>query len=194
MSEILLPSLPGLEWPVHRQPEWVTRTQESVSGREIVTARQSFPRWRYSLSYEFLRASECQQLLAFFNARQGRFDTFLFNDLNDNSATAQQFGTGDGTTVKFQLLRSLGGILEPVFALNGAPLIYKNGVLQSAATYSISTNGVVTFNTAPATGAALTWTGLFYWRCRFLQDAADMQQFAGNLWALKKLEFRTVKA
>ena len=31
-----------------------------------------------------------------------------------------------------------------------------------------SSTGMVTFVTAPAAAAALTWTGAFYWRCRFL--------------------------
>lgn len=40
--------------------------------------------------------------------------------------------------------------------------IYVAGVLQSVAAYSVNVNtGVVTFTTAPANGAAVTWTGSF---------------------------------
>jgi hypothetical protein len=38
---------------------------------------------------------------------------------------------------------------------------------------SINGTGIITFNSAPAPGAKLTWTGSFYYLCRFAEDTID---------------------
>ena len=198
MSNAVFPTMPGLSWNVVRRPRWSTVVKQSVSGREFRAAQFSYPIWEYELSYEVLRGSsalpEVQQLIAFFNARSGSYDTFLYTDPDDKSATAQQFGTGDGTTKSFQLVRAFGGYTEPVYDVKGTPSIYVAGSLKATpADYSISSTGLVTFVNAPTSGQILTWTGNFYWRCRFMQDEAEFTQFLWQLWELKRLTFRTVK-
>lgn len=132
MSNTLYPVLPGLAWPVNRTPMWENDSRTSISGRDFTRARWSSPRWLYQLKYEFLRSAaaqaEFQQLVGLFNQMRGDWDTFLFDDPDDNTATAQQFGLGDGVTTQFQLLRALGGFVEPVFALNGTPQLQNGGV------------------------------------------------------------------
>jgi hypothetical protein len=100
------------------------------------------------------------------------------------------FGTGTGTQTVYQMTRSYGGYVEPVNNLNAAPLIYVAGVLKTVTTdYTINSTGQITFVAAPANGAALTWTGTFYYRCRFLNDSIDPMQFMQNLYDLGKLDF-----
>lgn len=197
MSDAVFPSLPGLKWNIKRASLWKTLKQESVSGKEMSVALMTYPNRRYSLAYEVLRAgaeAELQTLEGFFNLRQGSHDTFLYSDPDDSAVTDQSFGTGDGSTTVFYLARTRGGFTEPVQALNGAPTIKVAGVTKATpADYSISATGVVTFTSAPANGAALTWTGSYYWRCKFLQDAAEFDQFLQDLWQLQRIEFRTVK-
>jgi uncharacterized protein (TIGR02217 family) len=195
MSNAVFPVLPGLMWSVVKTPQWSTRIQKTVSGRESRAAFYSLPLWTFKLSYEVLRANtgqELQQLVGFFNARQGSFDTFLYADPSDNAVTAAVFGAGDGTTKKFQLLRPMGGYSEPILAPNGTPNIYANAVLQGGVTIDANT-GVVTFATAPGAGVTLTWTGGFYYRVRFLQDSMDFNNFLKDLWEAKKVEFVSVK-
>lgn len=199
MSNAIFPVLPGLQWEFTRTPVHNTSVTTTVSGREYRSRRMASPRYKYKGAYEFLRdgaqaIEELKPLLGFFNARAGRFDDWLFDDPDDNAVTAQAFGTGDGTTTTFQLVRTLGGNVEPVYAVNNAPLIYKAAVLQTEGThYSVNATGGVTFVTAPAAAAALTWTGAFYWRCRFVDDQLEFNKFMQQLWALKKCEFITVK-
>jgi hypothetical protein len=45
-----------------------------------------------------------------------------------------------------------------------------------------STTGIVTFSTAPASGAALTWTGQFARICRFVEDTIDFKRFMQLAW------------
>lgn len=199
MSNAVFPTLPGLAWNVTRRPTWSTLVKQSVSGREYRAQQYSAPLWRYKLTFEFLRAStaypELQQLLAFFNARAGSFDSWLYADPDDSVAVLQPFGSGNGTAVAFQLVRSLGGYTESVVDLAGAPQVYVGGVLQTAGThYTINGAGLVTFTTAPGAGVSLTWSGSYYWRCRFLQDQTEMSKFAHQLWELRTLEFTTIKA
>lgn len=197
MSNAVFPSLTGLKWGVRRSPQWKTIKRESVSGREYRAANMTYPRYTYRIGYEFLRdkragVDELRTLVGFFNARKGSFDSFLFADPDDGAVTAENFGTGNGSTTQFQLARSFGGFQEPVYDLNGTPLIYKAGVLQTVTThYSISSAGLVTFVTAPTAGQALTWTGSYYWRCRFERDLVDFDKFMRELWELKEISFRT---
>lgn len=175
-------------------PQFSTLVQRSINGTELRTALMAYPLWTISQSYEVLRDdlanNELKQLVGFFLARNGSFDSFLFQNPDDESVTASQFGVGNGSQVYYQLTRSYGGFVEPVMNINGAPSIYLNGVLKTLTTdYVISSTGLVTFVVAPGAGAVITWTGNYYWRVRFLHDSADFSQFLKNLWELKKLEF-----
>lgn len=202
MSNSLFPSLPGLAFPVTKTPMWKTTTQEAQSGKEVRIGKWSFPRWKYSLPFEFLRdradpKDELWELLGFFNQHRGSHESWLFEDPDDKSVTAQSFGTGNGARTVFQLLRTKGGFTEPVrgnpTSGDGVPAIYKNGVLQTISTHYTIANGIVTFTSAPANGVALTWTGGYYWRCRFSDDYVDVSKFAKDLWEAQKVEFVSVK-
>lgn len=199
MSNAIFPTLAGLKFGVTRTPTWNTTRKTSVGGREFRAANMLYPTYRYKLAYEFLRdlrsgVDELRTLVGFFNARQGSFDSFLFNDTDDNSVTAQNIGTGNGSTTQFQLTRTFGGFTDPVYDVNGTPLIYKAGALQTLTThYTLSSTGLVTFVTAPTAGQAITWTGGYYWRVRFEQDATEFEEFMNQLWQARSVELRTVK-
>jgi uncharacterized protein (TIGR02217 family) len=197
MSSAVYPTLPGLAFGLQRSvlpPPVQVRT--TPSRREFRALDATIPLYQYSLIYEFLRSraalAELQTLVGFYNARGGAFDSFLFIDPDDTTVTAQLFGTGDGATMAFQLVRSFGGFAEAVTDLNGAPSLYKAGTLQSSG-YTVSATGLVTFSTAPTTGQALTWSGAFYRRCRFLGDRLDTTKFMRDLWEARKVEFISVK-
>lgn len=195
MSDAVFPTLPGVKWNVKRTPIWKTLSEESVSGKEASVALMTYPLRRYTLSYELLRAgalAELEQLEGFFNARRGRHDTFLYSDPDDNAVTDQAFGIATGTTAPFQLIRTRGGFSEPVQSLNGSPVIKMAGVTKTEGVdYTRSATGIIT-PLSPWIGS-LTWSGNYYWRCKFLQDIAEFDQFMKNLWQLGRLEFRTYK-
>lgn len=199
MSNDVFPTLPGLQFEFKRVPMWKTQIQEAVSGAEYRGRQMLSPRYTYKASYEFLRDrrqgyDELRSLVGFFNAHYGSFDSWVFDDPDDDSVTAQAFGTGDGATTQFQLVRTLGGFAEPVYALNGAVQIFKGGVSQAQpGACSVDAFGLVTFVAAPAAAAALTWTGSFYWRCRFVQDSLEFAKFAWRLWNLQTCDFITLK-
>lgn len=196
MSNALFPTLAGLGWSVIKAPKFNTRVQQSVSGRELRAALAAYPVYRFSLTYEVLRAAQAtpdlQTLMGFFMQRQGSFDNFLFDDPTDDNVTNQSIGTGNGTQSQFQLLRAYGGFTEPVMNVNAITGVYVNGTAvppgAGAGGYTISSTGLITFGTAPLAGQTVTWTGSYYYRCRFTNDTSDFENFMYLLWQLKKCE------
>lgn len=197
MSNLVYPVLPGLTLEVERDviPPPVT-VLKTPSRRRYVARDATIPLYSYALKYEFLRTddafAELQTLVGFFNLMGGGFDTFLFEDVDDNTATAQPFGVGDGTTTTFQLLRSFGGFAEPVTALQATPTpqVYANG--SPAGSYGISAAGIVTFAGPPAAGVSLTWTGKFYRRCAFSDPKLSTQKFMNRLYTAGKVQIESV--
>jgi uncharacterized protein (TIGR02217 family) len=201
MSLAVFPALTGLEYPVVRTPIFRTLTQETASGMETRAALMLYPRWRWTLSFNFLRDDandEFRTLLGFFLARQGSFDAFAFEDTDDNAVTAQPLGQGDGTNRSFQLVRSLGGYTEPLLAPKGGAtdvVVKVGGVALTASdwSYSTATPGMVVLNAAPGHGVGVTADINYYWPVRFLADQYDFAKFMNRLWEQKKLDFISVK-
>lgn len=192
MSNAVFPTLQGEAWPRFKTPKFRTIRQESDSLRTWRVGRALYPIYIYRLVFTVLDATDFQTLCAFFRARKGSYDSFLLDDRDDNAvATPQSLGVGDGTNKKFQLVRNLGGVVEPVGPPNGTPVIRVNAVATSA--YTVDDYGLVTFTTAPPVGHVVDWTGQFYWRCCFTKDEAQFEEFMRQLWELKQLEMETIK-
>jgi hypothetical protein len=190
----------GVGWPVKKAPLFRTIVQTPASMRgENRIALMPYPIWMFELSLEFIRgdfsaaqaASFLQSLVGFFMAVQGQFQDWLYSDPYDNSVTNMQFGVGDGATTAFQIVRTIGGASDLIQNLSGTPTIKVNNVTTTPA--SIGSTGLVTFSSAPASLATITWTGSFYFRCRFLDDTwADLEEFMNLFWSLSTLKFKSV--
>lgn len=194
MSDVLLPTLAGLSWDTTKAPELNTQIQRSVSLSELRTSFTSTPVWHFTRSYDVLRETtgntELKSLGGFFLARYGAWDSWLFADPDDSVALLESFGTGDGVTTAFQLRRAFGVFSESCKNVAAAPLIYKNSVLQTVTThYTVSSTGLVTFVAAPTNGHALTWSGTYYFRCRWEKDVQEYAQFMRQLWEAKSVDF-----
>lgn len=205
----VFPYLPGQEFTAKKTPTWSTGVKRAANGREVRIPYWSIPIYEYQINHEFLRNvnswPEAESLIAFFNSRQGKYGFFFYYDSEDPQVSALQFGVGNGSTTTFQLLKTRGSgtpyqTSEPCYAVwnpSGGfsgitPLtVYVNGVSTSA--YTIAPWGQITFSTAPANGAALTWSGCPLQVCRFDQDDLEMVQLASLLWSQGKgLTFCTI--
>lgn len=201
MSSAVFPALIGLGWDVQRRPIHASLVQEAVSGKEVRISLRPYPRYEYTLRYDMLRDTaanpELKTLMAFFNARLGRFDSFLYTDPADYSVTDQPLGVGDGVETEFQLVRTMTGtgvtFVEPVLAPNVITNIKVNAIVVDPADYTVDADtGLLTFDTAPGNGLAITGTFTYYWRCRFLDDQLDFAQFQSALWSQDGLTFKTL--
>lgn len=214
MSSQVYPSLPGLSIEYQRAYDWKTGVQEALTGKQSSIAFRQFPLVKFQLDYNVLRdvgapgfssSSEIQQVVGLHNDMQGRWDTFLYTDPEFNTITPANaaqygtFGTGDGSTLIFQLtvtyrIASGSGQAELIQNLNGTPILYDNGTTISAANYAIGATGIVTFGAghAPAAGHTLTWSGSWYYRCRFDEDRIAWKRFMSKLWAAS-VKFTSIK-
>lgn len=198
MGNAVFPEFPGLKWGRKKTAVWSTGTQKSASGREFRTAYYTYPQWRFSLSFEVLRTkasvNELEKLAGFFNARKGSFESFLYEDPADNAVTDQSVGNTVQGVARYQLVRSMGGFIEPVSAVKERPAVKVGGTaLAYGRDYTVTDKGVLVFNTPQPPGRPITWTGGFYFRVRFTSDTVDFENVLGSLWAAKKIEFTSVK-
>ncbi len=185
------PSVPGYMWAPIIAPVWNSQLQKTVTGRVVAATYQQYPLYKFTVSYEMLSAATFNTLLAFFNQQQGNVTPFLFDaGPGNDSVTAQGIGTGDGATKTFQLLRSYGGFSEPIAAAFGTTHAYVNGTAQTA-TFNSPSNGYVTFTTAPGSGTAVTWTGGYYFQCRFSKGTEEFDQFMSQLYKTKSVSLET---
>jgi uncharacterized protein (TIGR02217 family) len=203
---LIFPRLPGLAWSVTKTPTFQTRIQRAASGRELRALDYPYPLWQFALVYDFLRDDpaagydELRTLVGFFMLCQGAFGTFLFQDPSDCQVTGQQIGIGNASTTVFQLQRTMGttlsggGFFEPIAAPNVVSAIYLNGIIQNPSAYRIDPDsGMVSFNIAPGGGLVVSADFTYYFRCRFIDDKYDFENFMYRLWQLKKLTFISVR-
>lgn len=195
MSDAVFPELPGLKWDREKNPEFRTIIQTSASGCDKSAAMWVYPKWHFKLSYEFLRDNgtmqgELQQLVGFFLARRGDFDTWLYRDPEENRAVDQVIGLGDGVTKEFQLVRNYAGFIEPVFGVKARPAVTVAG---AAAEFEFTSWGLVTFAAPPPNGAPIAATFDYYYRVRFKNSMLELNQFLRALWEAKTVEFASVK-
>ena len=203
---LIFPTLPGLAWSVTKTPIFQTRIQRAASGRELRALDYPYPLWQFALVYDFLRDypaagyDELRTVLGFFMLCQGAFGKFLFRDPSDCEVTGQQIGIGDASKNAFQLQRAMGttlpggGFAEPIVAPDIVTAIYLNGIVQKSEIYSVDEDsGLVSFETAPETGAIVSADFTYFFRCRFTDDKYDFENFMHRLWQLKKISFISVR-
>lgn len=209
----------GVPWSLvkggfHKSPGYKTLKQETVTGRgDGAIALRPFPVWAFEVDLnlvsggEAVQASVLQWFLGCFMATYGGAGLFLFTDPNDNtvvnnsqscliaapsgSLLASQL-TGDGSTTQFQLGRKIDQGLDVIQQVSNVN-VYVNGTLATGVTVS---DGMVTFASAPAAGATLTWSGSFQYLCRFTDDtlkdlARTSKNQSGFLWSCPSISFES---
>ena len=83
---------------------------------------------------------------------------------------------------------------QPIVAPNVVRAVYLNGITQDPASYRVdSESGLVAFNTAPGSGLMITADFTYFFRCRFVDDRYDFENFMYRLWQLKKLTFISIR-
>ncbi len=189
-------------------PSYLTVIQEAIAGNEQRFALWTKCRGVGDLSYGLLHSDDptgdFRAILAIFRACSGKLLPFRFRDWGDYTASSENFGTGDGATTAFQLtmtydpsqilLNTPGSVLyvrDITLPASGA-VIKVAGVTKTLTTdYTIS-NGVVTFTSAPAAAAALTWTGTFDVPVRFDTDQLPVILNEGDLASVRSIPIKEV--
>ncbi len=188
-------------------PERRTQIVELASGDEERNASWANSRRHYDAAYGIRRADDLAAVVAFFEARNGRLHGFRWEDWADwksclpsgtPAATDQTIGKGDGATTDFQLVKvySSGSqswtrtITKPVA---GTVLVAIDGTEQTSGWSVDTTTGLITFSTAPASGAAITAGFEFDVPVRFDTDALDVTldiERLGSITSIPLIEVR----
>ncbi|WP_125256389.1 DUF2460 domain-containing protein [Brevundimonas fluminis] len=168
-----------------------------ASGFERRSTPWAEGRRRWLIGANLRSLADMAELVAFFEARAGRLHGFRFRDFMDfrscapggePAATDQAIGTGDGETSAFQLTKRGRVIRKPVA---GSVVVAVDGFVVEAEVDT--TNGMVTLETAPGEGAAVTAGFLFDVPVRFDADRIDvtLESFdAGRMAAVPLVEIR----
>lgn len=160
---------PGFAWA--GAPKWETVITRLRNKRTRRRSRWSQPEWRFTVPFNASFPEHYDQVIEMFMVCRGRKHYFRVRNWLRYKAVAWEFAEGDGSTVEFQLGKlhtvDTESVLEEIHALSldveaPTPVVMVNGT-PVAATFNDRT-GRVLFDTAPADGAVLTWSGWFdYW-------------------------------
>ncbi len=186
-AEVQFP--PDIAYGSSGGPEYSTDIVVTHGGHEQRNSNWADARARYNVAHGVKTQAQLDALIAFFRARKGRAHGFRFKDWTDYSATAQSLGTGDGSNVSFQLVKSYNSgavtetrtITKPVA---GTVSVYLDSVLQSSGVSVDTTTGIVTFAAAPASGVAVTADFEFDTPVRFDTDrlSASLDDYGVRSW------------
>ncbi len=212
MSTTVFPTLKGRDITIDRTSMFSTRKPKAVSGKIVSIAQWASPLYQWTVTFNFLRTglfgpstfTELEQLRGFFEKLKGAFDSFLFQDPNDNVVVGQAIANTSGLlATTYQLQRTSGGATAPILAPNlGATFnLYVNAVLKtqgvdySVTDWSSGTPGLVTFLAGHVPAAALPITADFsyYFPCSFDDDTMDFGRFGQNIYKLDKQTFTSLK-
>lgn len=159
------------------------------SGYEERNAVWADSRREYDAGLGIRDINDMHEVLEFFEARLGRLYGFRWKDWADYKSCApnqtvarddQTIGTGDGSKTQFQLVKAYSSgptswsrtITKPV---SGTVVVEVNGSLVDPADYSVNTEtGIITFNTAPASGHTVKAGYEFDVPVRFTNDHIDI--------------------
>lgn len=154
-------------------PEFFTNINPLASGREKRNGEWSVCRHKYTAPFNNVTEEAYRAVKDVFLVMRGRLHTFLHRDYGDYIATDEPFGTGDGATTTFYLSKTStvgsGTYQRAITKPAVGATIYVAGVSTGATVSTL--DGSVVFATAPASGAALTWTGEFFVQVRFDMDS-----------------------
>ncbi len=190
-------------------PERRTEIVLLASGHEERNARWADSRRRYNAGYGVKSVRDLHEVIAFFEERRGRLYGFRWRDRLDDRSCApgdtpgpldQEIGTGDDTTVAFQLRRRYGdayapwdrSIAKPVAGTVRVAVAGTEKVEGTDFTCDPAT-GIVTFSAAPAAGAVITAGFEFDVPVRFDADTLEINLAAfeaGDIPAIPLIEIR----
>ena len=196
-----MPTMPlSMAKGLKKTPNFNTVKQKVAASRgNAAVSLKPYPTWDFEFDLDHITGNEAAassvlaEFFGTFMATAGGAALFLFTDPQDNTVATSSSGmlnvtpgaaspmglTGDGTSTQFQLARQIGGVAWDIIQnLNGGITVKVNGSVVT--NYSVSNTGVITFTpvgsppvAAPPNGATLTWTGSFYFLCRFDEDIVD---------------------
>lgn len=153
-------------------PEFRTRIVEMRNGRERRNAEWARARHSYTVPYMNIQPDGYAAVKQMHYVCMGQLRAFKFKDELDYQLDNEVFGTGNGVTTVFQLLKqsTLDGVTyqREIYVIEPGMVITVNGTPVSPVIDP--DRGTITISPAPSNGAVLRATGEFGVWVRFNQD------------------------
>lgn len=187
MHEVLFPT--NISFGSRGGPGFNTAILQSDSGAETRVSRWANARHGYDAAYGVKSAADLFTVKAFYLARKGAANSFLFKDFADCTSNPtdpshlasagtkdQSIGTGDGATTIFQLTKKYtsGSITHTRIIqkpATGTVRVWLDNTEQLSGWSVDTTTGKITFTSAPANGAIISASFQFYVPVRFGEEA-----------------------
>lgn len=183
------------------------------TGAEEIVATQSMPRWTFDVAKAVQSFSAATALVKFYLARGGLSNYFRFKyplDYTSNAdgttayaSTDQNIGTGDGSTLAFQLRKVYSDAAGSVYhtitkPVSGRVAIAVNGVAQTSPGWSYpwsvdATTGIVTFTTAPPASESVTAGFEYDFEVRFSEEVDTEFLIRHDGWESNDLRVRLIE-
>ena len=206
----------GIAYGSRGGPTFSTSIIEIDSGAEERVGRWALSRRRWDASYGIKVLDDVYTVQAFFLARKGPLNGFLWQDPIDMASTVdgrttswangsldpddenQLLGTGDASETQFQLIKTYtsGGVTHTrniTRPKSGTVLVAVDGVAQTEGVdFTVDlTTGQLNFSSAPGSGLDVTAGYEFYVPARFEEDRLEitMEAFdAGDIPSIPIVE------
>lgn len=154
------PVMSGIEMHSYKSATWDGDIISTGSGKKRSNTNQLLPKWNIEVRFGILTEENYKIILGFFNLLKGGNTPFYWLDPDDNKETGIQLPKL--SSGNYQCVMKWGSFVEAVEKVDQVK-VYVDGVQQAASAYSV-TNGVITFNTAPASNAIVRADYRYYWK------------------------------
>ena len=177
----------ALDSPFEEEIRYLTLVSESESGREQRYQKWLRPKRDFRLVLRSRNPADTDAIWRFYTRHKGSFDTFLFQNPNENPVTAETAGSGDGTKTVFYLGNKVDiGTGDLIVSPNTAVLTRSVGGTGDYLSFTAFTIdepiGQITTNAVLPSGDVLRANYNFRYRCRFKEDSITREAFAADLW------------
>lgn len=176
-------------YPLVKRPMFNTKIIDYNTGVEQRIKRTDEVKFSFTIQHEHTPIDEMEEIVDFYIQQRGAFTPFWFKDLS-LSTTSCQIGTGTGSATTFQLIRSFGDYEKKVTKVDSDTfMVWLDDVAQSAPTdFTLNNSGIVTFVSAPDSGAVITASHQFYFLVRFAADEINYDYFLHELFNQGRVE------
>lgn len=176
-----------IDIPYEEEIQYLTIISESESGKEQRFQKWLRPRRTFRIKLEARQATETDQIWRFYTRHKGPYDTFLFQNPNENPVTAERFGSGDGVKSVFYLGTSVdmstGDLILTPASLTVQRSTGGTGDFLSFSAYTADEPiGQLTTNVSLPSGDVLRANYNFRYRVRFKENMLSREIFAASLW------------
>jgi uncharacterized protein (TIGR02217 family) len=184
------------------EPGFSTAVVTGAGGGEQRNSDWADARLRFDAGPGVRGEADLHALIAFFRARRGAAVAFRFEDPFDNSSNGmtgapgpadQALGTGDGVRTGFALVKSYGGQMRRITRPVAGTVRVSVGGVERSSGWSLGPLGTLSFDEAPAPGAAVKGGFRFDVPVRFAEDRLSVSRAtfeAGEVPSVPLIEVR----